>query len=241
MPSLPKHTLKAYDAELDELRALVSQMGGLAQSLLEDAIAALLLRDSKRATQLIAADKAIDTLEIEIERLAVQTIALRAPMADDLREIIGALKISAILERIGDYAKNIAKRATVLAEMDQFQHMAILPEMSRLASGMIKDTLDAFVERDADKAAAVRDRDPQVDSLYNALFRELLTYMMENQRAITPSTHLLFIAKNIERIGDHATNAAEVVYFSATGNALEATREKKDRTAFATLDDWQSK
>jgi len=237
MPSVPKHMLKAYDAELNELRALISQMGGMAQSLLEDSITALVARDSKRARMLIEADQAIDGLEIEIERLAVQTIALRAPMADDLREIIGALKISAILERIGDYAKNIAKRATVLAEMEQFEHLAILPEMSRIASSMIQDTLDAFVERDADKAAAVRERDPHVDSLYNALFRELLTHMMENPRAITPSTHLLFIAKNIERIGDHATNAAEVVYYSATGNTLESAREKKDSTSFAKIED----
>lgn len=237
MPSMPKHTLKAYDAELNDLRAMISQMGGMAQSLLEGSIAALLSRDKERATRLIKDDKAIDALEIDIERLAVQTIALRAPMADDLREIIGALKISAILERIGDYAKNIAKRGTVLAETEQFEQMAILPEMSRIATGMIQDMLDAFVERDAVKAAAVRDRDAQVDSLYNALFRELLTHMMENPRAITPSTHLLFIAKNIERIGDHATNAAEVVYYSATGNTLETAREKKDSTSFAKVED----
>lgn len=237
MPTLPKHTLKAYDAELNELRALISQMGGMAQSLLEDSTAALLSRDGERAQELVKADKAIDALEIDVERLAVQTIALRAPMADDLREIIGALKISAILERIGDYSKNIAKRATVLAKTDQFEQMAILPEMSRVAAGMIQDTLDAFVERDAAKAAAVRERDAQVDSLYNALFRELLTHMMENPRAITPSTHLLFIAKNIERIGDHATNAAEVVYYSATGNTLETVREKKDSTSYATIED----
>lgn len=237
MPTLPKHTLKAYDAELNELRALISQMGGMAQSLLEDSTAALLSRDGERAQELVKADKAIDALEIDVERLAVQTIALRAPMADDLREIIGALKISAILERIGDYSKNIAKRATVLAKTDQFEQMAILPEMSRVAAGMIQDTLDAFVDRDAAKAAAVRERDAQVDSLYNALFRELLTHMMENPRAITPSTHLLFIAKNIERIGDHATNAAEVVYYSATGNTLETIREKKDSTSYATIED----
>lgn len=237
MPTLPKHTLKAYDAELNELRALISQMGGMAQSLLEDATTALLSRDGERAQELVKADKAIDALEIDVERLAVQTIALRAPMADDLREIIGALKISAILERIGDYSKNIAKRATVLAKTDQFEQMAILPEMTRVAAGMIQDTLDAFVERDAEKAAAVRERDAQVDSLYNALFRELLTHMMENPRAITPSTHLLFIAKNIERIGDHATNAAEVVYYSATGNTLETIREKKDSTSYATIED----
>lgn len=237
MPSLPKHTLKAYDAELNELRAMISQMGGMAQSLLEDSISALLSRDGERARKLIEADKAIDALEIEVERLAVQTIALRAPMADDLREIIAALKISAILERIGDYAKNIAKRATVLAETEQFEQMAILPEMSRMASAMIKSTLDAFVERDAAKAADVRERDAHVDSLYNALFRELLTHMMENPRAITPSTHLLFIAKNIERIGDHSTNAAEIVYYSVTGNILDTAREKKDSTSFTTAED----
>ncbi|MEM6834756.1 MAG: phosphate signaling complex protein PhoU [Pseudomonadota bacterium] len=234
---LPKHNLKAYDAELTELRALISQMGGMAQSLLEDAVAALLSRDSARAQSLISDDEAIDALEIEVERLAVQTIALRAPMADDLREIICALKISSILERIGDYAKNIAKRTTALSDDDISDHISILPEMARLASGMIQATLDAFVERDAEKAADVRDRDIRIDTIYNTLFRDMLSHMTENPDAITPSTHVLFIAKNIERIGDHATNAAEMVYYSATGNILETDRRKNDSTSYTTRDE----
>ncbi|MEM7569360.1 MAG: phosphate signaling complex protein PhoU [Pseudomonadota bacterium] len=237
MTSLPKHSLKAYDAELTELRAMISQMGGMAQSLLEEAVAALLTRDAQRALAVIENDKAIDALEMDVERLAVQTIALRAPLADDLREIICALKISSILERIGDYAKNIAKRTTALSEDDVFDGVTILPEMARMAGGMIALMLDAFVARDAEKAADVRDRDIRVDTLYNTLFRDMLTFMMENPRAITSATHLLFIAKNIERIGDHATNAAEMVYYSATGNTLDPDRQKNDSTSFTTSDE----
>lgn len=237
MPNAPKHTLKAYDAELSELRATISQMGGMAQSLLDDAMAALISRDSERARQVIERDKEIDALEVDVERLAVQTIALRAPLADDLREIICALKISSILERIGDYAKNIAKRTTVLSDEKIFDDVTILPEMARMASGMIQMMLDAFVARDADKAAEVRERDIRIDTHYNTLFRDVLTYMTENPEAVTPSTHLLFIAKNIERIGDHATNAAEMVYYSATGNTLDTDRQKNDSTSFTTRDE----
>ncbi|MEO0410283.1 MAG: phosphate signaling complex protein PhoU [Pseudomonadota bacterium] len=237
MPSLPKHSLKAYDAELTELRAMISQMGGMAQSLLDEAVGALLSRDAERAMAVIADDKAIDALEVEVERLAVQTIALRAPLADDLREIICALKISSILERIGDYAKNIAKRTTALSADDVFEDVTILSEMARMASGMIETMLDAFVARDAEKASEVRDRDIRIDTLYNTLFRDMLTYMMENPKAITPSTHLLFIAKNIERIGDHTTNAAEMVYYGATGNTLDTDRQKNDSTSFTTSDE----
>ncbi len=227
------HTVKAYDAELNELRSIISQMGGLAEAQLAAAIESLIKRDSESALRIVAADKAIDALDEDAERLAVQIIALRAPMADDLREIISALKISSLLERIGDYAKNIAKRSTVLSQMESVEPLAIVPQMARIAAGMVKDVLDAFVARDIEKAIRVRDRDRAVDDLYNSLFRELLTYMMENSRHITTSAHLLFIAKNIERIGDHATNIAEIVYFSATGESIEVARPKQDDTAYA--------
>jgi phosphate transport system protein len=159
-------------------------------------------------------------------------IALRAPMAHDLREIISALKISSVLERIGDYAKNIAKRASTLTATAQIEPVVIIPQMARVVVEMIKDALDAYVDRDADKAVAVCQRDAVVDDFYNSLFRSLLTFMMENPHYITPSAHLLFIAKNLERIGDHATNVAEMVYFSATGDYI-GSRPKTDDTAYA--------
>jgi phosphate transport system protein len=179
-------------------------------------------------------DRAVDTIEAEVERLAVRTIALRAPMADDLREVIAALKIAAVLERVADYAKNIAKRVPVMAEAGVIQPVSIIPEMGRIVARMVRDALDAFVGRDAELAVAVCQRDRVVDDFYNSLFRTLLTYMMENPHHITPSAHLLFIAKNLERIGDHATNVAEMVYFGATGEHL-AERPKGDDTAYASV------
>ncbi|MEM8800801.1 MAG: phosphate signaling complex protein PhoU [Pseudomonadota bacterium] len=232
MPVKQDHIFKAYDSELKRLRSLVSQMGGMAEAQISSAIDCLMRRDSEAAHRIVAADRAIDRLEAEIEKLAIRTIALRAPMADDLREIIAALKISAILERIGDYAKNIAKRTTVLSRTAPNEPVAILPQMATMTTGMVKDVLDAYVRHDANMAAAVIERDRNVDDLYNSLFRELLTYMMENPRTITPATHLLFIAKNIERIGDHATNIAEIVYFVATGTLPETGRQKHDDTSF---------
>jgi phosphate transport system protein len=228
-----KHTVKAYDQEINQLRATVSEMGGLAEAQIDAAVDALLKRDGEAALKVVERDQAIDQLEAEAEKNAIQLIALRAPMADDLRDIIAALKISSILERTGDYAKNIAKRTTVLAQAEPIEPMVILPQMARLAMQMVKEVLDAYVGRDAAKALQVRERDREVDDLYNALFRELLTYMMENPRTITPATHLLFIAKNLERIGDHATNIAEIVYYSATGKMMDPARPKQDDTAFA--------
>ena len=173
-----------------------------------------------RPPQWLRATSAIDALEADAEALAVRMIALRAPMADDLREIIAALKISSVLERIGDYAKNIAKRASVLAQSAQIEPIVIVPEMARVVTSMIKDVLDAYVDRDAALAAEVSARDQKVDDFYNSLFRSLLTFMMENPQHITPSTHLLFVAKNLERMGDHATNVAEMVYYAVTGERL---------------------
>ncbi|SMF77712.1 phosphate signaling complex protein PhoU [Allosphingosinicella indica] len=211
------HTVKAFDQDLDELRATIAEMGGLAEEAIREAMRALVQRDSEGALRVVEADRRIDALETELERAAVQLIALRAPMADDLREVIAALKIASVVERIGDYAKNIAKRVQVIGEAPVIEPLSLLPEMARIAGEMVHSVLDAFAARDAEKALAVCERDRAVDDFYNSIFRTLLTFMMENPHNITPATHLLFVAKNLERIGDHATNAAEMVYFAATG------------------------
>ena len=218
------HTIKAFDAELDQLRANIAEMGGLAEAAIREAMHALVRRDGEAAKAVIDRDRRIDLLEAEVERQAVQIIALRAPMADDLREVVAALKIAGVVERIGDYAKNIAKRVSSV-EDSKIRPLSLLPEMARIASEMVHDVLDAFAARDSDKAAAVCERDSAVDDFYNSIFRALLTHMMENPHNITPATHLLFVAKNLERIGDHATNVAEMVYFAATGEHL-SEREK---------------
>lgn len=228
------HTVKSFDDDLRQLRALISEMGGLAEQQIIAAIDALARRDSEGAAKIVAQDKAIDAIEAEVERFAVRIIALRAPMADDLREVIAALKISSVLERIGDYAKNISKRTPVLAENSIIQPVSILPEMGRIVARMVRDVLDAFVNRDAELAVDVCQRDKQVDDFYNSLFRALLTYMMENPHHITASAHLLFIAKNLERIGDHATNVAEMVHFSVTGEHI-GERPKGDATPYVNI------
>lgn len=224
------HTVRSFDQEIDQLRSLIGQMGGLAEAQVKDAVDALKRRDADAATVVVARDAELDAMETEAERQAVTIIALRSPMADDLREIVAALKISAIIERIGDYAKNIGKRVPVLTQAQPIGPAVIIPEMAKAAAGMIRDALDCYVDRDAELARHVMERDQQVDDLYNSLFRSLLTYMMENPHHITPSAHLLFIAKNLERIGDHATNIAELVHFSVTGEHL-GERTKTDQTA----------
>jgi phosphate transport system protein len=214
------HTVKAFDRELDQLRGLIAEMGGLAEAAIAESMRALVQRDTEAARRVIENDKKIDELEAEIERNAVQIIALRAPMADDLREVVAALKIAGVVERIGDYAKNIAKRVHVIEETPNIQPLSLLPEMARIAGEMVNNVLDAFAARDAEKAVEVCQRDKAVDDFYNSIFRTLLTFMMENSHNITAATHLLFIAKNLERIGDHATNVAEMVYFAATGHQM---------------------
>jgi phosphate transport system protein len=220
MASTGAHTIKAFDDELDRLRGSIAQMGGLAEAAIAEAMRALVGRDVESANRVIEADARIDALEAEIEKAAVQIIALRAPMADDLREVIAALKIASVVERIGDYAKNIAKRVHVIEPSSKIEPLSLLPEMARIAGEMVHNVLDAFAARDAAKAVAVCERDRAVDDFYNSIFRTLLTFMMENPHNITPATHLLFIAKNLERIGDHATNVAEMVYFAATGSHI---------------------
>jgi phosphate transport system protein len=213
------HTVKAFDEDLDQLRGMIAEMGGLAETAIREAMQALVQRDADAAAQIVERDKKIDALEIEVERRAVQLIALRAPMADDLRDVVAALKIAGVVERIGDYAKNIAKRVPGM-ENSRIQPLSLLPEMARIAGEMVHNVLDAFAARDPQKAEEVCERDRSVDDFYNSIFRTLLTFMMENPNNITQATHLLFVAKNLERIGDHATNVAEMVYFAATGQHL---------------------
>ena len=221
------HTVKAFDEDLGQLRALISEMGGRAEAAITGSLEALAAGDLESAAQIVEGDKKIDELEAEIERQVVRLIALRAPMADDLREVLAALKIAGLVERMGDYAKNIAKRTPLLQDARGMEAMSVLPAMGKIATEMVRNVLDAFVLRDAAAAVAVSARDRAVDDFYNSLFRTLLTHMMENPHSITASTHLLFIAKNIERIGDHATNVAEMVYFAATGRQM-AERAKGD-------------
>ncbi|CAN5290373.1 phosphate signaling complex protein PhoU [soil metagenome] len=222
---MAEHTIKAFDVEIGELRGLISEMGGRAEAAIEKAMAALVRGDSALAASVVADDAKIDLLETEVEKLAVRIIALRAPMADDLREVVAALKIAGVIERIGDYAKNIAKRVNTLKEHRKIEAVSVLPAMAHVASEMVHDVLDAFAARDAQGALRVCERDREVDDFYNSIFRALVTYMMENPPTITSAAHLLFVAKNIERIGDHATNVAEMVYFAATGNYM-AERER---------------
>jgi phosphate transport system protein len=224
------HTVKSFDEDIALLRSIISRMGGLCEAQIVGAVDALITRNIDAAARVVEDDKRIDLLEAEAEALAVRIIALRAPLASDLREIVAALKIAGVLERIGDYAKNIAKRASVVAQAPPIGPVIIVPEMARVVVSMIRDVLDAFVDRDVELARAVCQRDRGVDDFYNSLFRSLLTFMMENPHYITPSTHLLFVAKNLERIGDHATSVGEMVHFAVTGEHL-TDRPKSDDTS----------
>ncbi len=231
------HIVSSFDEELTRLNNIISQMGGLAESQLISAIRAIVKRDSELAEKVIVSDKRIDVLEQEVQDFAVRLLALRQPMADDLRQVVTALKLSNDLERIGDLAKNIAKRAQVLNQIPPIRPVQVIPNMGKLAQEIIKDVLDAYIEGDAEKAERVWARDQEVDDMYNSLFRELLTYMMEDPRNITASTHMLFIAKNIERIGDHATNIAETIYYRIKGEDLPALdRPKNDAANFAVVE-----
>ena len=230
-----EHIIKSYDEELQRLDNALTQMGGIAESQLGAAIEAVVRRDSDLATEVIEGDVRIDNLEREIEAQVMRLLALRQPMARDLRQSIAALKMASDLERIGDYAANVAKRSIALNQTPPVRPVYAVPRMGRLCQAMIKDMLDAYVERDADKALAVWLRDEELDEMYTSLFRELLTYMIEDPRNITSCTHLLFIAKNLERIGDHATNVAETVYYAEKGESLPDSRPKGDTSAYAVV------
>lgn len=226
-----EHTVKAFDEDINRLRGLISEMGGRAERALTRAMTALNTGDVDLAAEVIRDDKRIDALEAEVEQLAVQTIALRAPMADDLREMIASLKIVSVVERIGDYAKNIAKRVPQLNESRSIDAIPLLMSMSEMVTGLVRDSLDSFARRDAELARNVTVRDKPVDDFYNSIFRALVTFMMENPRSISESAHLLFVAKNLERIGDHATNIAEMVHYVVTGTRLEDREKGVDPTA----------
>lgn len=227
------HTLKAFDEELDELRSAIGEMGRLAEMAIRDSMQALTTRDVELAAAVVERDGRIDALESEVERRAIRIMALRAPLANDLREVVAALKISGVVERIGDYAKNIARRVPKI-ESWKIEPLSLLPEMAKVCCEMVGEALAAFAARDGARAAMVLGRDQVVDNFYTSIFRALLTLMMENPHNITPAAHLLFVAKHLERIGDHATNVAEMVYFADTGEHMP-DRHKGDEelTAFA--------
>jgi phosphate transport system protein len=234
---MSEHTAKAFDIDLQELTRMVAEMGGLAEKQIADAVDALARRDTDRAQGTVASDPNIDALQREIEEKAVLTIARRQPMAVDLREVVSALRVSTDLERIGDLAKNIGKR--VLALDGEFHPPKLIrgvEHMGALVLAQLKEVLDSYVHHDLKKALAVWNGDEEIDAMCTSLFRELLTYMMEDPRNITFCIHLMFCAKNIERMGDHATNIAETVYYMIEGRAIADQRPKGDTTTtFATL------
>ena len=227
------HISSAYDRDLEAGKMLVIRMGGMVEAAILSASDALVSRDTELAEQVRAADKDIDQLEQQINEEAERTIALRAPVSKDLRAILTNLRMAASLERIGDYAKNIAKRTTTLVDVDKVRDTdAGLRRMSREVQVMLKDVLDAYLRRDPELAENVRQRDQDVDQMYNALFREFLTFMMEDPRNITACMHLHFVAKNIERMGDLVTNMAEQVIYLSTGELPDDDRPKSDKTAY---------
>ncbi|NVJ69292.1 MAG: phosphate signaling complex protein PhoU [Alphaproteobacteria bacterium] len=221
------HTVKAYDDELRELRAIVSRMGGLAEDQLVGAMEALNEFDTDKAGQVRASDQALDQLEIDAEKAAIVVFARRAPVADDLREVVSSLKMTGLIERMGDYAKNIAKRTLAISEMGPVAIPQILDQMAREARKMIQDVMDAYVHRNANLAMEVWERDEVLDNLHNSAYRTILGRMMESPEKIGVLTHFLMIAKNLERIGDQATNVAEQVYYTINGVMLEEARRPK--------------
>ena len=234
--AIPEHTAKAFDVDLQELSRMVAEMGGLTEKQIADAVDALSRRNPEQARQIVKADLGIDALQREIEAKAVLTIARRQPMAVDLRELLSALRLCSDLERIGDLAKNIAKRVLVLdVELHSSRVIRGVQHMGALVLAQLKQVLDSYAGRDLEKALAVWNGDEQIDAMCTSIFRELLTYMMEDPRNITPCIHLMFCAKNIERMGDHATNIAETVYYMIEGHSMPDLRPKGDTTTFGGL------
>jgi phosphate transport system protein len=233
MSDVPQHVVKSYDQELKRLRDLMTEMGGIVENQLALAAEAVVDRDAAAATRAVEQDPKVDALERQVEQFVIRLLALRQPMAGDLRQIVAALKITGDLERIGDYAANVAKRSIVLDQFTLPYSLAGLAHMVRMVQENLKLTIDSIGEGDAEKAVEVWRSDQVIDDIYNGIFRELITYMMEDPRNITPCTHLLFIAKNLERIGDHATNVAETVYYAVKGETLPETRPKGDTSAYA--------
>ncbi len=231
------HIVSSYDNDLENLRRSISEMGGIAEKMVADATDALVRRDTALAQSVIVADKRLDTLQHQIEERAVLLIAKRQPLAIDLRETISAIRVSGDLERIGDLAKNVAKRVVAISDQAVGQKIIVgVKHMSDLAQAQLKDILDAYAARDIKSSRDVWERDGEIDALYNSLFRELLTYMMEDPRNISFCTHLLFCAKNVERIGDHTTNIAETIQYLVTGETPTGDRPKDDASNYTTVE-----
>jgi phosphate transport system protein len=235
MADSSEHLVKSFDTDLKRLGDLLTEMGGIVESQVALASEAIANRDSAAATRVVEDDPKVDALEREIEQFVIRMLALRQPMAADLRLIVGSLKITGDLERIGDYAANVAKRSVVLGQYPLPYSLSGLTHMAELVQEQLKLIVDAIGSGDTVKAIEVWRSDQVVDDIYNALFRELITYMMEDPRNITPCTHLLFIAKNLERIGDHATNIAETIHYAVEGEVLPDTRPKGDSSAYAVV------
>ena len=223
-----QHTVKAYGDELNQLTAEVARMGGLAEAQVADSIEAVARRDVALAQAVVGRDRRLDDMQREIERKAIRLIALRQPMAGDLRRTLAALKIALDLERTGDLAKNIAKRALILNQDEPIQLTRSVERMGKIAGAHLKQVLDAYANKDIQSAITVWNSDDNIDAHYNSLFRELLTYMIEDPRMISSCAHLLFIAKNLERIGDHGTNIAEYIHFLVTGEEIATQRPRAD-------------
>jgi phosphate transport system protein len=235
MSDATEHMVKSFDQELKRLRNMMAEMGGIVESQVALASDAIMNRDAAAASRVVEDDPKVDALERDVVDFVIRLLALRQPMAGDLRYVVAALKVTGDLERIGDYAANVAKRSIVLAQFALPYSLAGVAHMAQLVQAQLKSIIDALGESDADKAVEVWRSDQVVDDIYNALFRELITYMMEDPRNITPCTHLLFIAKNLERIGDHATNIAETVYYAVKGEVLTDLRPKGDMSAYAVV------
>jgi phosphate transport system protein len=234
------HIVAAYDAEFKKLSKLLAKMGGLVERQLVNALGSIEHRDHDLASSVKKSDREVDLLEREVESLVVRMLALRQPVANDLRYILSTLRTASDIERIGDYAKNIAKRAIALNQMPGEPPLHGILHMGQPVQAMLKDILDAHLQGDTAKAIRVWEADEDVDALYTSLFRELLTYMMEDPKHITPCTHLLFIAKNLERIGDHTTNIAETIHFQVEGVALDERRPKADASNYTTVSPTQT-
>src|SRR5277367_3332414 len=232
MSDLPQHIVKSYEQELKQLRDMLVEMGGLLERQLASATEAVMQSDGASATAAMEQDPAVDALERDVESFVIRMLALRQPLAGDLRQIVAALKIASDLERIGDYAANMAKRSVVLNQFSLPFKLGGLAHLARLVQENLKLTIDVIGDSDPDHAIQVWRADQAVDDIYTAIFRELITYMMEDPRNITPCTHLLFMAKNLERIGDHTTNIAETVHYAATGDVLGEARPKGETSAY---------
>ena len=235
MPDTTEHLVKSFDNDLKKLMDMLIRMGGMVEREVAQGTEAMLERDAAKAARTVEDDIKVDALEREIEQFVIRMLALRQPMASDLRQVVAALKMTGDLERIGDYAANVAKRSIVLAQYPVPYSMGGLGHMANLVQEQLKSIIDALGSNDAEKAVEVWRSDRAVDDIYNTIFRELITYMMEDPRNISPCTHLLFIAKNLERIGDHATNIAETIYYAVKGEVLPDVRPKGDTSAYAVV------